>query len=399
MTTGHSLLVCGWTFHYKSYYSLSLSLNTHAQTHWIFQHHFFRGLGESEGHPRTSINLGQKHARQELTSDASRLQGLKERLEWHDEGTESKRARSSGASLLFWAVLADDLSSVREMLRTEMKDINRGLTQSYPELTLFAKMTPLMVAMGFARWGVVEALLNVGANPLSTDKDGHDALMYAAMYGEDGNNIRGWLKRYPQWNLERRETMVGLTALHWAAGGGANKAKVVEALLEHGANPLTLTHAGASMMTLLALNPDSSPDLMQWLLHYSDGKLLPLVKLGMLPRTMQWRIIYSITQVLARVGVRRKVIQEIAGWEGLTPLHTAGLLGHLAICDVLVRNGAPLEARTRQGLTPLQITEKWHGGTIPETFSRLSGMSGGSGTSSSSLEQVIRNDRTTNPQQ
>jgi hypothetical protein len=351
--------------------SLSLFLPPkHTHTQWPFQHHFFRGLEESGGTRLSSVNLGQKHARRELTSDASRLQALKERLEWQDEGIESERTKSSGTSLLFWAVLADDLSSVREMLRTEMKDINRGLTQSYSELTLWTKMTPLMMAMGFARWGVVEALLKSGANPFSTDKDGHDALMCAAMYGEDENNIRGWLKKYPQWNLERREATVGMTALHFAAGGGANKAKVVEALLEHGANPFTLTHAGVSLVACVALNPDSSPDLMQWLLHYSDGKLLPLLKLGTSPHTLQWRIIFSITQVLTRFGVRRKVVQEFASVEGRTPLHAAGFNGHLAICDVLVRNGAPLDACTAQGLTPMQLMEKRHEGTIPETFSR-----------------------------
>jgi hypothetical protein len=279
-----------------------------------------------------------------------------------------------------WAVLADDLSSVREILRSEMKDINRGLTQSHPKLTLLAKMTPLMMAMGFARWGVVEALLQAGANPFSTNKDGHDAFMIAAIFGKDENNIRGWLKMYPQWNLERREATVGATALTWAAGLGANKAKLVEALLEHGSNPLTLSHTGASVVHSAALNPDSSPDMLQWLLHYSDGKLLPMLQLGSSPRTVQWRIIYSITQALARVGVRRKVVQEIASWEGQTPLHFAGAMGHLAICDVLVKNGAPLEARTTQGHTPLQLTENRHGGTIPETFSRISGMSGRSGT-------------------
>jgi hypothetical protein len=185
---------------------------------------------------------------------------------------------------------------------------------------------------------------------------------------------------YPQWKLERREASIGMTALHFAAGAGANKAKVIEALLEHGANPFALNHTASGVVHFVALNPDSSPDLMQWLLHYSDGKLLPFLKLGNSPRTMQWRIIFSIAQVLARVGVRRKVVQEIASWEGRTPLHFAGPMGHLAICDVLVRNGAPLEACTTQGLTPLQLTEKWHGGTIPETFSRLSGMSRRSAT-------------------
>ncbi len=291
-------------------------------------------------------------------------------------------------------MLADDLSSVREMLRmgTEMKDISRGLTRSshYPELSLFAKATPLIMAMGFARWGVVEALLKAGANPFSTDEDGHDALMFAAMYGEDEKNVRGWLKMYPQWNLERRDATAGMTALHFAAAAGANKAKVIEALLEHGANPLTLCHTGASVVSMVALNPDSSPELVQWLLHYSDRKLLPFLKLGCSPGAMKWRLIYSITQVLARAGVRSKLVQEFASWEGLTPLHTAGMMGHVAICGVLVRNGAPLEARTTQGLTPLQLTEKKHGGTIPETYSRLSGMSGGS----MSRQDKTRQDKT-----
>jgi hypothetical protein len=286
-------------------------------------------------------------------------------------------------------VLADDLSSVRDLLRSEMEDIDRGLTQSYPELTLIAKMTPLMMAMGFARWGVVEALLKAGANPLSTDKDGHDALLIGASYGKDEKNIRGWLKMYPQWSLERREARVGMTALHLAAGVGGNKAKVVEALLEHGANALALCQTGASVVTLISINPDSSPDLMRWLLRYSDGKLLPLLKLGNSPRAMQWRIIYSITQVLARVGVRNKLIQEIASWEGRTPLHDALFHGHLAIYDVLVRNGAPLDARTVQGLTPLELTEKMYGGSIPETMSRrrLSAMPGRSGRKSSSRQK------------
>jgi hypothetical protein len=327
--------------------------------------------------------LGQKHARPELISDGSRLQALKERLEWQDERTESKRTRSSGASSLFWAVLADDLCSVREILRSEMKDINRGLAQSYPELTLFAKMTPLMMAMGFARWGVVETLLKAGANPLSRDKDGHDAFMFAAFYGNE-NNIRGWLKMYPQWSLERGEGTIGMTPLLFAASVGANKAKTIEALLEHGANPFTLCDFGGSVVTLVTANPDSSPDLMQWLLHYSDGKLLPLLKLGNSPHTMQWRIIYSITQVLARVGVRSKLVQEIASWEGRTPLHDALFYGRLAIYDVLVRNGAPIDARTAQGLTPLQLTETMHMCTIPENISRRSGMSGRSGGESSS---------------
>jgi ankyrin repeat protein len=278
--------------------------------------------------------------------------------------------------LLFWAVLANDLSSVRERLRTASKDVHRGLTGSCPELSVYAKTTPLELAMGFARWDIVEVLLAAGANPFSLDANGHDALMVAAILGKD-QNIRGWLKTYPQWNLERREATIGLTALQWAvAVGGDDKANTIEALLEHGADPLTLDHAGGSVLSCAASNPDFPPKLMQRLLEFGDGKLLPLLTRGASPRAVQWRLVYSVARLLARVGVRNKLVQELATWEGKTPLHIAGVLGHLAVCKVLVRHGAPLGALSAQGLTPLQDTKKSYGGAIPDILEAvLSGQS------------------------
>ena len=38
-------------------------------------------------------------------------------------------------------------------------------------------------------------------------------------------------------------------------GAGTNKAKLIEALLEHGANPLTLCHTGSSVVSFVALSP------------------------------------------------------------------------------------------------------------------------------------------------
>ncbi len=313
------------------------------------------------------MNLGERHSSYEFKGDASRLQGLKERLRWQNDATELQLQKASGASLLFWAAMADDFSSVRELLRSESKEIDRGLTANFPELSIWAKTTPLIVAMAWARWALVEALLEAGAKPTLSDSQQKDALMWAALAGNE-ENIRGWIKRYPDWNLERREAEVGMTALHLAVvvGSHRQKQKAMEALLEHGADPLTIAHNGAHLLGLAAINPDCSPESMQWLLDWNNKKALPLLHLDLQPRTLKWRAILPTCRFLARIGLKSKLVNELASWEGLTPLHDAGRLGHHEISEVLARNGALLEARTAQGLTPLQVTAKFHGGTIPK---------------------------------
>ncbi len=335
------------------------------------QHRFFEGLEIIRDNPRSSINLGERHSSYEFKGDACRLQGLKERLSWQNEAAELQLQKASGASLLFWAAMADDYSSVREILRNESREIDRGLTVNISELSIWAQTTPLMVAMAWARWALVETLLDAGAKPTLSDSQQKDALLWAALVGND-ENIRGWMMRYPDWNLERREAEVGMTALHLAVfvGSHIQKQKTMEALLEHGADPLTIAHNGAHLLGFAAINPDFSPETMQWLLDWNNKKALPLLHLGLQPRTMKWRAILPICRFLARIGSRSKLVNELASWEGLTPLHDAGRLGHHEISEVLARNGALFEARTAQGLTPLQVTAKFLGGTIPKVIEK-----------------------------
>jgi hypothetical protein len=135
----------------------------------LSQHRCFEGLECIGDKRRSSVNLGERHWSCEFKGDAGRLQGLKERLSWQNEATELQLQTASGASLLFWAAMANDFSSVEELLRSESKKIDRGLTANVPELSMFAKTTPLMVAMAYARWALVEALLEAGAKPALGD--------------------------------------------------------------------------------------------------------------------------------------------------------------------------------------------------------------------------------------
>jgi hypothetical protein len=194
--------------------------------------------------------------------------------------------------------------------------------------------------------------------------------MWASFIGKD-TNIRSWMARFPDWNLERREVEVGMTALHFAAISGTNKRPTLELLLLKGANPLTVGDNGAHLLGFAAVNPDLLPEEMQWLLDYNGTEIRQHgLHLGIRPRTLKWRVIFSATRQLSRLGKTNKMVQELASWEGITPLHDAGRLGHHELADVLTAAGAPTEARTAQGLTPLQLAHVFHGGKVPELLKR-----------------------------
>jgi ankyrin repeat protein len=342
------------------------------------QHHFFEGLelDHSDGANRldTRVNLGEKHSSSDLGSDTDRLTALKERLGWRGEPVERQENRATGASLLSWAVMADDVASVRQLLCSGSKDVkknaNRKLTRGLPEYAIRFGTTPLMIAMAFARWRVVELLLEAGANPRARDPDGKDALMFAAAAGQRHElgkdaNVPAWLKRFPNWDIDRRDSIAGLTALHFAVGVGARKKAIVEALLQGGANPVAIADNGAHVLGIAAINPDLSTELLQWLLDYDNGILLPLLSRGLQPRTVLWRLIFSTTRFLYYIGNRNKLVGELAGFQGLTPLHDAARLGHHAITAVLAAAGASVFALTAQGLSPVQLARRSHGGKAP----------------------------------
>ena len=213
-------------------------------------------------------------------------------------------------------------------------------------------------------------MLDRGADPMAGDARGQDALMWASFFGNDAN-ICSWMARFPDWNLERREVEVGMTALHFAAACGTNKRPTLELLLLKGANPLAVGDNGAHLLGFAAINPDLLPEEMQWLLDYNGTEIRQHgLYLGIRPRILKWRVIFLATRQLSRLGNTNKMVQELASWEGITPLHDAGRLGHHELADVLTAAGAPTEARTAQGWTPLQLAHVFYGGKVPKLLKR-----------------------------
>jgi ankyrin repeat protein len=320
------------------------------------QHRFFEGLEGMHGAEKNGSRAFS------MTHIEYGVVALKKRLAWRDDDAERKETCSSGASLLFWAAAANDVFSVRELLRTGCKFVNRGLAKNTPELSACKNMTPLHAGMAFACWEVVELLLDGGADPMARDAKGSDSFMFASMFGKDAN-ICSWVARFPDWNLERREVDLGLTALHFAAMFGTNKRPTIELLLLSGANPLAVADTGTSLLGFAASNPDLLPEEMQWLLHYNGKEICQHgLHLKNRPQTFKWRVVYAATRLLSRLGNTNKMVRVLARWDGCTPLHDAGQMGHHGLAGVLTAAGASTEARTAQGLTPLQLAHVSHGG-------------------------------------
>ena len=58
--------------------------------------------------------------------------------------------------------------------------------------------------------------------------------VFASIFGRT-DNVKFWLERYPDWDLERKNKVVGGLALSCAVYMGPHRLELVKVLLEHGA--------------------------------------------------------------------------------------------------------------------------------------------------------------------
>ena len=149
-----------------------------------------------------------------------------------------------GISIFMYTVASNNISVLRELLHklsssepTMYKKRLRGEVppKGIPSLGITGKITALVTAMGFAGLECVSLLLEHGADPYESDIAGNDALMLASIFGRT-DNVKFWLKRFPNWDLERKNKVVGGVALGHAVYMGPHRLELVKVLLEHGAS-------------------------------------------------------------------------------------------------------------------------------------------------------------------
>ena len=97
-------------------------------------------------------------------------------------------------------------------------------------------MTTLMFAMMMASTEIVSMLLQYGANVDTFDVMGNNAFMLASITGRS-ENIKCWLERVKDWDINRVGKLFGTSMLSKAVYLGANNLEeTVKVLLDAGAS-------------------------------------------------------------------------------------------------------------------------------------------------------------------
>ena len=129
------------------------------------------------------------------------------------------------------------------------------------DTTLSAGTTPLMRAARAGDAAVIRLLLETGADPKLTTKDGNTALMFAAGVGYRDKNTRGSerdaleaVKIFVDAGLDLHQVNTrGETALHGAADRGADT--IVQFLVDHGAELNVKTKQGFTPLDVAWAKP------------------------------------------------------------------------------------------------------------------------------------------------
>ena len=294
-------------------------------------------------------------------------EALETTLRWRGDDKEASFCRKTGTSLLFWAVLNDNLPAVTAVQGAFAKaeDLNAELSKTlrfrYPQLGLQSKMSLLHTAMAFASWAVVENLIKngVGVDLRAGDKGvpsryprGFDAAMFAAFFGRH-DNIRRWSNQFPDWDWERRENGTGHTAIHCAAlFGGGMPQETVKALVDVGASVESVQYHGVTLLHTAALNPDSTPELINYLCALPAFRASGGINAQVRPQTCSWAVIYWIARIATRLGSSHVVFNLMRDGLRSVPLQSAARSGHIDTFRVLLANGADPSIRNAIGTPP-----------------------------------------------
>jgi len=326
----------------------------------------FWGLPEAkkEHMPRLNKTLAkilekQEGAVLEARSTGRAVDVLAARLNW--DLTDDARRHRSGISLLTLAAMADDASAVRELTAgTHQADPNLELKELGMELPYMnTGVTPVMLAMASAKTETIAALLDARADPYHQDCKSLDAFQIACCRGRV-DNVKFWLARFPDWQLERKATDIGLDAAAIACACRKHSAPVLTELFKAGAimQKRDIWGGEGLMMSLVCNNEDSEEDALRVLLAQGCDP-----NVAWRAHDLKWSMITKAVGVATRCSQSR-VLMDLALLQGSTGLHFAAKRGDVKFVRILREAGA-LSTKNAAGHTPIDVARRFYGDAIP----------------------------------
>eukprot|EP00931_Biecheleriopsis_adriatica_P036954 TRINITY_DN21223_c0_g1_i2.p1 TRINITY_DN21223_c0_g1~~TRINITY_DN21223_c0_g1_i2.p1 ORF type:complete len:627 (-),score=117.64 TRINITY_DN21223_c0_g1_i2:43-1923(-) len=264
----------------------------------------------------------------------------------------------SGISLLLFAAAKGEAAAVSEIAALSPHIVNRRTLRRVPDMWIALRgMTPIMLAMSIANFDTVEALLEAGAETQLVGELGLDALMLACIHGNAGN-VEAWLKRFPDWDVNRPSSVFKFNALCLTLAQCPDSSAIVHLLLA--ARASTATQRPGFLLPILAMKEDSDPKALKLLLEQRvdvnerlRGQIFPV------------RCFYRCLRLCVRLGLGGQPIEDWAMLDRSTALHIASKRGDVGMAQALLESKAqPLQ--NAQGRSPLDLATATFGGQLPE---------------------------------
>ena len=221
---------------------------------------------------------------------------LRKQLRWSDK-VDGEWFDRDGVSILIYAIGYNQMLVVKSLLKsldavTLKEDRTKLLVSAVPkkgfvEAGITGKMNALSVAMFMGTPEIVEMLLDKEFDPMLSDVAGNHPFLFACISNRI-DNVKFWLKRFPEWDLEIPNRVVGGVALGCALYIGPNRFELVKLLLTKGARANSTSWNGTTHLIAQCANEDADPKVLELLLNCKNVD----VNVQISGKTLKWKGLY-----------------------------------------------------------------------------------------------------------
>lgn len=197
----------------------------------------------------------------------------------------------------------------------------------------------LILAMSLASPSIVSALLEAGADiSRSYDINGNHAFEFGCALSRV-ENLKLWMQRIPDWDINTKNRLVGGTALNLALFmGNGSSIKMIEFLLQCGASiEKAVTNGGATAIMSLAQNESGDPSILKLLLDHG-AEVNALKK----PITLKFKILKGLLRFLLKF-TKSEVMDVMTRFHYQTALYMATARGDTDFVRTLLKHNASVK--------------------------------------------------------